>query len=375
MSRMCWVDLRGVDDSGAAADGLTDALLTEAIHHRVDAVVVRRAADLDHLPPTVTGVLFADGGIMPEELGRARIVVVDPTIAGDPDELARAHPGVEFCAFVSIVDAASLEDACFSARTRALSLLRFADPTKIPLEIVLAAATGAPGRVVTQAVDPEEARVLFGVLERGSDGVMLAPAQVGDVAHFAAAARPGTGMLDLVKLTVTRIQRVGMGERVCVDTCSQLGRDEGLLVGCRATGMVLCASETHPLPYMPTRPFRVNAGALMSYTLGSADRTRYLCELTAGATALAVDAAGRTRPVTVGRVKIETRPLLAVEAQAPDSTLVTVIVQDDWHVRLLGPGGAVLNSTALVPGDEVLGFLGDPGRHVGYQVDEFCREQ
>jgi 3-amino-4-hydroxybenzoic acid synthase len=113
----------------------------------------------------------------------------------------------------------------------------------------------------------------------------------------------------------------------------------------------------------------------MSYTLGSADRTRYLCELTGGAHVLAVDASGRTRPVTVGRVKIETRPLLSVEALAPDGTEVTVIVQDDWHVRLLGPGAAVLNSTALAPGDQVLGFLGDPGRHVGYAVDEFCREQ
>ena len=31
--------------------------------------------------------------------------------------------------------------------------------------------------------------------------------------------------------------------------------------------MILCVSETHPLPYMPTRPFRVNAGAIHSYTL------------------------------------------------------------------------------------------------------------
>ena len=51
----------------------------------------------------------------------------------------------------------------------------------------------------------------------------------------------------------------GTGDRVCVDTCSNFFRDEGLLVGAFGGGFLLCCSETHPLPYMPTRPFRVNS--------------------------------------------------------------------------------------------------------------------
>ena len=39
-------------------------------------------------------------------------------------------------------------------------------------------------------------------------------------------------------------------------------------------------------------------------------RTAYLSELAAGEEVVAVDAAGRQRGVTVGRVKIETRPLV-----------------------------------------------------------------
>ena len=50
-------------------------------------------------------------------------------------------------------------------------------------------------------------------------------------------------------------------------------------------------------------------------------------------------------------------------------------MQDDWHVRVLGPGGAVLNSTELRPGDEVLGYLPTQDRHVGYPIDELCYEQ
>ena len=52
-----------------------------------------------------------------------------------------------------------------------------------------------------------------------------------------------------------------MGERACVDTTTHFRRDEGILVGSHSKGMVLCVSETHPLPYMPTRPFRVNASS------------------------------------------------------------------------------------------------------------------
>jgi 3-amino-4-hydroxybenzoic acid synthase len=139
--------------------------------------------------------------------------------------------------------------------------------------------------------------------------------------------------------------------------------------------MILCVSETHPLPYMPTRPFRVNAGAIHSYTVGKGGRTNYLSELKSGSRVTAVNIKGETRIVTVGRVKIETRPLLQIDAVAPNGQEVNLILQDDWHVRVLGPGGTVLNSTHIVPGDTVLGYLPTEDRHVGYPIDEFCREQ
>ena len=181
--------------------------------------------------------------------------------------------------------------------------------------------------------------------------------------------------LSLVELEVTGIRRVGMGERACVDTCTNFRLDEGILVGSHSTGMILCCSETHPLPYMPTRPFRVNAGALHSYTLSAGGRTNYLSELVSGGRVLAVDSQGKSRVVTVGRVKIETRPLLAIDAVSPSGTRVNLIVQDDWHVRVLGPGGTVLNVTELTAGTKVLGYLPVEKRHVGYPIDEFCIEK
>ncbi|MEU5696922.1 3-dehydroquinate synthase II [Actinosynnema sp. NPDC020468] len=366
--KLVWVDVR---DLGVARQ----AIVEEAVHQRADGLVAADPADLGGLPPTVAKVLFPRGRALPEDLGEADVLIVDPAEHGDPHEVALTYPDVEVGRFVEIVDAPTLEVACKAAASDKWSLLLFRDPTKIPLEIVLAAAAGADGRNITIAGDVEEAEIIFGVLEHGSDGIMLAPKAVGDVTAVKAAAAGGTADLDMVELTVTATSHIGMGERACVDTCSHLGKDEGILVGSHSKGMILCVSETHPLPYMPTRPFRVNAGAIHSYTLSKEGRTHYLSELKAGSKVMAVDTEGRTRMVTVGRVKIESRPLISIDAVAANGQAVNLILQDDWHVRVLGPGAAVLNSTELRPGDVVLGYLPSQDRHVGYPIDEFCLEK
>ncbi|AXG79525.1 3-dehydroquinate synthase II [Streptomyces paludis] len=365
--KLTWVDIRTADNKAA--------ILEEALHQRVDGLVSDSAADFDGLPPTVKKVLFPKGSGLPAELGQTDIVIVGPDEQASPEQLAAAHSGVEFGRFVEVTDQPTLEDACQAARTFPWSLVLFRDPTKIPLEIVIAAAAQATGSLITVAHDVQEAEIIFGVLEHGADGVMLAPKAVGDATALKAASVVDSPSLDLVELTVTETTHVGMGERACVDTCTYFREDEGILVGSHSKGMVLCVSETHPLPYMPTRPFRVNAGAIHSYTLSQHERTHYLSELKSGSKVIAVDVRGRTRVVTVGRVKIESRPLISVDAVAPNGQAVNLILQDDWHVRVLGPGGAVLNSTELKPGDTILGYLPSADRHVGYPINEFCLEK
>lgn len=208
--KLCWLDIR-------AADGAKEAIVEEAVHQRVDAIVAADPADLEPLPPTVKKVLFPLGRPLPEKLEPADLVIVDPARHGDPAELALAHAGVEFGRYVEITDAESLEDACRAARHDRWSLLDFRDPTKIPLEIVLAAAAGAEGSIVTRVADVEEAEIVFGVLEHGSDGVMLAPRAPGEATDLKAAAVTQAADLSLVELEVTGIRRVGMGERAAVD--------------------------------------------------------------------------------------------------------------------------------------------------------------
>ena len=58
-----------------------------------------------------------------------------------------------------------------------------------------------------------------------------------------------------------------MGDRGCIDTTSIMTKDEGMIVGSTSAGGILVCSETHYLPYMELRPFRVNAGGVHSYVL------------------------------------------------------------------------------------------------------------
>ncbi len=71
-------------------------------------------------------------------------------------------------------------------------------------------------------------------------------------------------------------------------------------------------------------------------------RTAYLSELATGSEVIAVDAAGRQRGVTVGRVKIETRPLVSLwsartaTARAPPMAASRALSQGAIPLRHLG---------------------------------------
>lgn len=360
--KFAWIDIRNTPPEQR------EAVVDAAIHSRLAGVLADPGV-LATLPPTITGVA-APGGA--GESVPDRVVITE---IADQAELDQLLPGGDSTAgWVDVHDDRTLQLACAAAVALPYTVVRFADPTKIPLEIVLAAADRSPGRLVTVCADLTEAAIVLDVLERGSEGVLLAPRSAADVFALARLLEGTSPALDLATLTVERIDHVGLGDRVCVDTCSHFAEDEGILVGSYSTGFILCCSETHPLPYMPTRPFRVNAGALHSYVLGPDNRTNYLSELRSGHTVLAVNAEGRTRRVVVGRAKLESRPLLVITAHAADGTVVSLTVQDDWHVRVLGPGGKVRNVTELQPGDELLGHLATDQRHVGIPIGEFCRE-
>jgi 3-amino-4-hydroxybenzoic acid synthase len=86
-----------------------------------------------------------------------------------------------------------------------------------------------------------------------------------------------------------------------------------------------------------------------------------------------MDVNGNARVVTIGRMKIERRPLLLIECEI-EGKRVNVFIQDDWHVRVFGGKGEVRPSSEIKIGDELLGYLDQPGRHVGIKIQETIKE-
>jgi 3-dehydroquinate synthase II len=105
------------------------------------------------------------------------------------------------------------------------------------------------------------------------------------------------------------------------------------------------------------------------YTLATPQKTRYLSELKAGDEVLIVNREGKTRLGTVGRVKIELRPLILVEAEAEGKKIKTIL-QNAETIRLVTPKGSK-PVTELKTGDEVLAHITESaGRHFGVAVPD-----
>jgi 3-dehydroquinate synthase II len=219
-----------------------------------------------------------------------------------------------------------------------------------------------------------EMEMAFSILERGVDGIVV-PAEALQSAAEVISVLGKEDRYSLPVAKVTRIVDVGSGERACIDTASQLAVGEGLLVGSKASFFFLVHSETVPSEYIPTREFRVNAGAIHSYVLGEGDKTRYLSELRSSDKVRTVRSDGRSRQVVVGRVKIERRPLLMIEAVS-DGEQGTVMLQNAETIRLIRPDGSPVSVTDIKVGDEVMVHLTQSrARHFGGEVDEFILER
>ncbi|KAK9271896.1 hypothetical protein L1049_002261 [Liquidambar formosana] len=155
-------------------------------------------------------------------------------------------------------------------------------------------------------------------LEQGLGGVVLKVEDfraIIELKDYFDRRNEATNVLSLTKATVTQVHIAGMGDRVCVDLCSLMRPGEGLLVGSFARGLFLVHSECLESNYIASRPFRVNAGPVHAYVAVPGGKTCYLSELKAGKEVIVVDQKGQQRMAIVGRVKIESRPLILVDAK------------------------------------------------------------
>ena len=244
----------------------------------------------------------------------------------------------------------------------------------IPLENLIAELQSYKVKIIFGIKSAEEARLAFQTLEIGADGVLLDSGDPQEIKDTILAARElENESTELESAVITRVDPLGMGDRVCVDTCNLMQKGEGMLIGSQASGMFLVNSESDDSPYVAARPFRVNAGAVHSY-IKIGDRTRYLSELQTGDAVTIVDSKGKQREGIVGRVKIESRPLMLIEAKAGDRTL-SAILQNAETIKLVGKDGNPISVAKLKKGDEVLVRLEEGARHFGKKIEETIIEK
>lgn len=250
----------------------------------------------------------------------------------------------------------------------------------IPLENLIGEFRRKQRKIYAFMKTESDIKLAFSILEKGVDGVVIPYSSLNAskelIAKVTSAASGQQRRLPLVKAKIKAIVDVGSGERVCIDTASQLGLGEGMLIGSMASFFFLVHSETVPTEYIPTRPFRVNAGALHSYILGADGKTRYLSELQAGDKVQLVDKSGARRDAIVGRIKMERRPLVMIKAEC-DGQEGTAMLQNAETIRLVRPDGTPLAITDAKEGDEILAHIAGQakGRHFGGEVDEFVVER
>mmetsp|Transcript_527 Transcript_527/g.1886 ORF Transcript_527/g.1886 Transcript_527/m.1886 type:complete len:420 (+) Transcript_527:112-1371(+) len=252
----------------------------------------------------------------------------------------------------------------------------------IPAENAISAFSSSSSVLVATASTAAEGLLMLEALEVGTDGVVLCTDDANEVRTLYIAVQE-MNMRDskvlLQPAKVVRVEPLGMGERVAVDTCELMQPGEGLLVGSFSRGLFLVQSESATSEYVPSRPFRVNAGAVHSYVAASDGNTQYLSEVCSGSKVAIVNESGHVREALVGRSKIERRPLVLVEAEL-DHQRYSVLLQNAETVRIVGPGDVnaphAIPVSDLKPGVEVyVSPMSDGGRHIGRPIHESICEK
>ena len=293
-----------------------------------------------------------------KELGRIKTVSEDGDIVVGRD--------------VIVIEIRSKGDENLAARAdrNAIVLLRLPDWTIIPLENILAQRD----RVMAEVKNADEARTMIGILEKGVDGVTVVSRNQDEIRKIVGLVHGLSPKVELETAVVKKIEPSGMGDRVCIDTCSSMAIGEGMLVGNASSAFFLVHSESLENQYVAARPFRVNASALHAYILLPENKTAYLSDLRTGTPVLIVDSKGATKTAQIGRCKIETRPMILITAEV-DGRPISVYLQNAETINLVRSDGQPVSVAKLKEGDQVLAHLEAGGRHFGMKISETLVER
>jgi len=263
-------------------------------------------------------------------------------------------------------------------------LLDLGEWKMIPIENIIAACDGGPTKVAARISSAEQVLGAAFALQIGVDALLvdentlqtalIAKSQRGEQ-EIESIDEANTQEMSLSNLEVIEVREGGVGDRVCVDLTSMLDRGEGMIVGSSSKSMILVHGETVESEFVPTRPFRVNAGPSHSYIMMADGTTSYLSELKMGDEVMVVNSNGSSRNCVVGRVKIEKRPFILFRWKNENDNEAGVLLQQAETVRLISESRELVSVTELVPGMTLLGWDGGVGRHVGQTISAEVEEK
>ena len=266
--------------------------------------------------------------------------------------------------------------------------LEFENWSMIPIENLIAACEGTPTRIAAVISKPEQANGAGFALERGVDALVVrSEKKMLDAARIVKSQRmevtiieqsvhiPNQQKTGISVLKVTSVENGGIAERYCVDTTRLLRLGEGMLVGSSASSFVLVHGETVESEYVPARPFRVNAGPPHAYVCMVDGTTKYLSELKTGDSILLTDTQGVQRHATIGRLKIEQRPMILIRWIDKNNKEGSVYLQQAETVRVIKEDKCLISVTELKKGDEILGWCQNGSRHIGTEISSTVVEK
>ena len=321
----------------------------------------RKALVTNGLESGITRFILRKGDERFEDLGLMDAVYFDKGV-----------PCTEGFASVTI-DTPEAQSKALALAGKAKSVMvETSDWTIIPLENMIAKFRDSGTEILACARTRDEAELFLTTMEKGVDGIVVCTDDPLSISKFKDLVKESDDE-KLIPIKVTSVKPVEMGDRVCIDTCTMMEPGEGMLIGSYSNCLFLIQSESEENGYVASRPFRVNAGAVHSYIEVPGGGTRYLSEIKSGDPVLICGRDGTTRVASVGRCKVEVRPLLMLTA-TDGKKEYSVMLQNAETIKVVTPNGAV-SVTKIKKGDEVLAKIETGGRHFGMAVEETIAEK
>lgn len=326
--------------------------------------------------------------VLPDGFDR-RITSHKPSIDADvyvaQERLFRNEQVIGSC--ITVFDESTQQKARSLVGSVEWLVLEFQNWSMIPLENLIAACEGTPTKIAAVITETEQANGAGFALEKGVDALIV----VSDEKMMEAALIVKSQRLEMQKPqlasektskhtgigmhTITSIENGGISERYCIDTTRLLQHGEGLLLGSSASSFVLVHGETVESEYVPTRPFRVNAGPPHAYLNMADGTTKYLSELKTGDEIQLTNYDGLQRSATIGRLKIEVRPMILIRWIDENDKEGSMFLQQAETVRVIGEDKRPKSITELKKGDSILGWCQKGARHIGAEISSNVSER